>query len=116
MMRVFQIQRLTAIALVVFMTIHMVVVHYPPFHIDFSRILERLANPLWKAIDIAFLLAVLLHALTGAYVVLTDFRQVAPYRRAVAVLGIILGIAGFVYGTLTILAFQPSAVAGASVP
>ncbi len=116
MMRVFQIQRLTAIALVVFMTIHMVVVHYPPFHIDFSRILERLANPLWKAIDIAFLFTVLLHALTGAYVVLTDLRQATPYKRAVAALAVIFGIAGFVYGTLTILAFQPSAVAGAGVP
>ena len=48
------------------MTIHMIVVHYPPFHIDFSRIAERMAQPLWQAIDIAFLFFVLIHALAGA--------------------------------------------------
>ena len=32
---------------------HMVVVHYPPGHIDVSRVLERLDDPLWKAVDIA---------------------------------------------------------------
>ena len=67
--------KLYDIALVIFMTIHMVVVHYPPFHIDFGRIVDRLAQPLWKGIDIAFLFFVLLHALTGAYAVLMDLEK-----------------------------------------
>ena len=71
-MRIFQLQRISAIALLIFMTIHMIVVHYPPFHIDFSRIVERMDQPIWKAIDIVFLFFVLVHALTGAYMVLTD--------------------------------------------
>ncbi len=108
-MRLFQIQRISAIALVVFLTIHMVVVHYPPFHIDFSRIVERMAQPLWKGIDILFLFFVLLHALSGAYAVLTDFEKVAAYKRVLAGLAIVLGIAAFVYGTATVLAFQPPA-------
>ena len=111
-MRVFQMQRISAIALVVFLTIHMVVVHYPPFHIDFSRIIDRMAQPLWKGIDIAFLFFVLMHALTGAYVVLTDFQKVSTYRRVLAGLAVVIGVAAFVYGTMTILAFQPEAVAG----
>lgn len=106
-MRLFQIQRISAIALVVFLTIHMIVVHYPPFHIDFSRITERLAQPLWKGIDIVFLFFVLLHALAGAYAVLTDFEKVATYKRVLAGLAIVIGIAAFVYGTVTVLAFQP---------
>lgn len=106
-MRVFQMQRISAIALLVFLTIHMIVVHYPPFHIDFSRILVRMGQPLWKAIDVAFLFFVLMHALTGAYVVLTDLQRVASYKRALAGVAIVLGLAGFVYGTATILAFQP---------
>lgn len=105
-MRIFQMQRLTAIALLVFMTMHMVVVHYPPGHIDFSLILERLEYPLWKAIDIAFLFTVLIHALTGAYMVLTDWDQIAKYKQVLAGAAIILGVAGFIYGTQTILAFQ----------
>ena len=108
-MRVFQLQRYSAIALVVFMTIHMIVVHYPPFHIDFSRIIDRMANPVWKAIDIAFLFAVLIHALTGSYAVLIDYQKVAPFKRAIAGVAVVVFIAAFVYGTMTVLAFQPPA-------
>ena len=39
-LRIFQMQRFSAIALLIFLTIHMIVVHYPPFHIDFTRILD----------------------------------------------------------------------------
>lgn len=106
-MRIFQMQRLSAIALVIFLTIHMIVVHYPPFHIDFTRILERLANPVWKGIDIAFLFAVLIHALSGSYMVLTDIQQVNVYKRVVAGAAIVIGIGAFIYGTITILSFQP---------
>jgi succinate dehydrogenase hydrophobic anchor subunit len=106
-MRIFQMQRISAIALVIFLTIHMIVVHYPPFHIDFSRILERLADPLWKGIDIVFLFFVLMHALTGAYMVLTDLERVNAYKRVLAILAVVIGIGAFIYGTQTILAFQP---------
>jgi succinate dehydrogenase hydrophobic anchor subunit len=106
-MRVFQMQRISAIALLIFLAIHMVVVHYPPFHIDFSRIIERLGQPLWKAIDIGFLFFVLMHALAGAYVVLTDIQRINRVRRVLAGVAIVLGLAAFVYGTVTIIAFQP---------
>ncbi|HLC04112.1 MAG TPA: hypothetical protein VJK02_13825 [Anaerolineales bacterium] len=106
-MRVFQIQRWSAIALLVFLTIHMTVVHYPPFHIDFSRIIVRMGQPLWKAIDVAFLFFVLLHAVSGAYAVLIDLGGLARFKRALAASGVLMGLVGFVYGTLTILAFQP---------
>ena len=106
-MRIFQMQRYSAIALVIFLTIHMIVVHYPPFHIDFSRIVDRLADPLWKGIDIVFLFFVLMHALTGAYMVLTDWERVNVYKRVLAILAVVIGIGAFIYGTQTIMAFQP---------
>ena len=106
-MRIFQMQRISAIALVIFLTIHMIVVHYPPFHIDFSRIIERMANPMWKAIDIAFLFFVLMHAITGTYMVITDLERAAAYKRILIGLSIVVGIVAFVYGTQTIMAFQP---------
>jgi succinate dehydrogenase / fumarate reductase membrane anchor subunit len=106
-MRVFQMQRISAIALLFFMTIHMVVVHYPPGHIDFSRIIERMADPLWKAIDIAFLFFVLMHALTGAYVVLTDWHKIGSWRRGLAIASVVVFVVAFIYGTATIIAFQP---------
>jgi succinate dehydrogenase hydrophobic anchor subunit len=104
-MRVFTMQRVSAIALIIFMTIHMVVVHYPPFHIDFSRIAVRMAEPLWQAIDIAFLFFVLMHALAGAYVVLTDVERFGRAKRFLAGAAIVIGVLAFFYGVQTILAF-----------
>ncbi len=104
-MRIFQMQRWSAVALLVFLTLHMVVVHYPPGHIDVSRVLERLDDPLWKAVDIAFLVAVLIHALTGAYMVITDVQRFNIYKRALAWIGVVAGVLLFIYGTQTILAF-----------
>jgi succinate dehydrogenase hydrophobic anchor subunit len=115
-MRVFQMQRISAIALVVFLTIHMIVVHYPPFHIDFSRIIDRMSQPLWKGIDIAFLFFVLVHALTGAYMVVTDVERFGVYKRVLAGIAIVLGIVAFIYGTMTVLAFEAPVTASAFVP
>lgn len=104
-MRIFLLQRWSAVALLVFLTIHMVVVHYPPGEIHFSNIADRLDDPLWKAIDIMFLAAVLIHALTGAYMVLTDVERFDRFRRALAGIAVIGGVLLFIYGTQTILAF-----------
>ncbi len=104
-MRVFQLQRVSAVALIIFMTIHMIVVHYPPFQVDFSRIAERMSQPLWQAVDIAFLLFVLIHALSGAYMVLTDVERFGRGKRVLAGAAIVIGVAAFIYGVQTILAF-----------
>lgn len=104
--RIFQLQRWTAVALLAFMAIHMIVVHYPPGHIDFNLILERLQEPLWKVIDIVFLATVLVHALLGAYMVITDYDRFNRFRRAIAWVLVVLLVAGFIYGSITILNFQ----------
>lgn len=106
-MTVFLIQRLTAIALVAFLALHMIVVHYPPGNLDFSRVLVRLESPLWKAIDVAFLFAVLLHALTGTYDVLMDVQRVTPLKRVIAAVLIVVGIGAFAYGAYTVISFVP---------
>jgi succinate dehydrogenase / fumarate reductase membrane anchor subunit len=101
-------QRVSAIALLIFLGIHMAVMHYPPWEIDFRTVvIERLSNPIWKVIDIGFLFFVLMHALTGAYVVLTDIQRVNTFKRVLAGAAIVLGIVAFIYGTATIMAFQP---------
>ncbi len=115
-MRIFQMQRFTAIALLVFLTIHMVVVHYPPFHIDFSRIIDRMAQPVWKVIDILFLFSVLIHGLTGAYMVITDLQNFNRYRRVLAWGAVVLGVVAFIYGAATIWAFQPPAAVTGLLP
>ena len=112
-MRIFQMQRISAVALLVFMTIHMTVAHYDvqaqfrAYEITYNSVIERLASPLWKGIDIVFLFFVLVHALTGAYMVITDVEKVYKFKKALAWAAVVIGIAAFIYGTQTILAFQP---------
>ena len=110
-MRFFKMQRYTAIALVFFMALHMVVVHYPPGHLDFSRVLERLVNPVWKVIDIAFLATVLMHGLGGLYDVIIDWEPTIAWRRPLAGAVLVIGLVALTYGTLTILAFNEAALA-----
>lgn len=105
-MRLFWLQRISAIALVVFLSLHIIVVHYPPGNLDFSRVLERLENPVWKAIDIAFLLSVLVHGLGGTYAVLMDLERVTPLKRILTGVLVILGVIAFAYGTYTVLSFK----------
>ena len=104
-MQVFRWQRISAVGLIVFMTIHMIIVHYPPFHIDFSRIAVRMSQPVWQAIDIAFLFFVLIHALAGAYVVITDVERFSRWKRILAAAAMVIGVVAFIYGVKTILAF-----------
>lgn len=110
-MRFFKLQRYTAVALLAFMALHMIVVHYPPGHLDFSRVLERLGNPVWKVIDITFLATVLLHGLGGLYDVLIDYDKITPLRRVLAGALVIIGLVAFAYGTYTVLSFTPTALA-----
>jgi len=106
-MLTFKIQRWSAIALLFFLTIHMIFMHYvPPFHIDFNVVQSRLVNPVWKTIDILFLLSVLIHAMAGTYQVITDFESGFNYRKAIAWAAIIIVAVSFVYGAMTIWAFQ----------
>lgn len=106
-MEVFLIQRFTAIGLVVFLALHMIIVHYPPGNLDFTRVLVRLENPLWKVIDIVFLLTVLAHALAGSYAFLHDFQRLSHFSRVISIFLITIGIIGFIYGSWTILSFLP---------
>ena len=73
-------------------------------------------QPIWKAIDIAFLFFVLVHALTGAYMVITDVERFGAFKRALAILVVIIGIVAFIYGSMTVMAFQSPATANAYLP
>ena len=75
---------------------------YPLFSPQ-SLIAEGTAN---YGIDIAFLFFVLLHALTGAYMVITDVEKFGTFKRALAVIAVVIGLVAFAYGTMTVLAFQ----------
>lgn len=101
-MKIFQIQRITAVALLLFLFMHIVLMHYPPRELEYSLIVEYMQYPAWKAIESLFLLSALLHALTGSYVVLTDYEKISKLKQVFVVVLSLAGIAAFYWGALTI--------------
>ena len=105
-MKIFIMQRVSAIALVIFMTLHMVVVHFPVRNLGYQEVLtNRMGQTGWQIMYVLFLFTVLVHGLAGAYMVLTDVGSVAKYKKGLAWGIVVLGIIYFVYGTMTIIKF-----------
>jgi succinate dehydrogenase hydrophobic anchor subunit len=101
----YQLQRISAIGLVVFLFLHMIVMHYPPRELNYSNILDQMENPLWKGIEISFLFFVMVHALTGAYAVLTDYDFLAKYKRVITALLLLAGSVAMYWGATTVLSW-----------
>jgi succinate dehydrogenase / fumarate reductase membrane anchor subunit len=109
-------QRITGLLLVPVVLAHLLVTHYVlgdplrgAFDVDYANVVQRLANPWWKLIDLLFLGIVLFHGLRGVLVVLNEGIH-RPWLRvtlycAVLALGVLLAI----LGTVTILPFQATA-------
>ena len=106
-MRVFQLQRISAIALVFFLLLHMVMMHYPPRHITFDNILDQMENPVWKAVEIGFLFFALVHAASGSYAVVNDYEKLARFKKIFTVILVAATIIAFYWGAKTVLSWQP---------
>ncbi len=102
------LQRVTGIALVVFLLAHFGVTHYfPGGDVTYQKVALRLADPYWKFFDLSFLILGLYHGVNGGWTILEDYLNKGWLR--VILLGAVLLVALFllVLGTLTILGFQP---------
>jgi succinate dehydrogenase hydrophobic anchor subunit len=101
----YQLQRISAIGLVVFLFLHMIIMHYPPRELNYSNILDQMQTPLWKGIEISFLFFVIVHALAGAYGIVTDYDFLAKYKKVIAVLFLLAGLVAVYWGTTTVLSW-----------
>ena len=104
-MLTFRIQRISAIALLFFLLLHMVMMHYPPRHISFDNILIQMENPVWKGVEIGFLFFALLHAAAGSYAVVNDYEKIARYKKIFVVVLMAASIAALYWGALTVLSW-----------
>src|SRR5262249_22060377 len=101
---VWYLQRVTGALLVLLLVAHFWVEHFmtAPLRrgeLTYARVLERLANPWWQAIDIAFLLVPLHHGWSGARSILLDFGRLGPgAARAATLLLVAAGALGAWWG------------------
>jgi succinate dehydrogenase / fumarate reductase membrane anchor subunit len=100
-------QRISGVFLLLALLAHFWVLHYTgDGEITFKIVAERLATPLWKTIDLTFLMLAIIHGFNGIIMNIHDYVHHKNIRlvlvSAVWVVGIIIGI----LGALTIVTFQ----------
>jgi len=103
-------QRVTGIYLAVVLFLHVIMLHVTlKEEISFSAIAERVSTPLWKTIDITFLVVALFHGLYGLWIVLDDYVHRGWLR--VLIFGAI-SIVALIYVVLGIVTLIPFEVGG----
>ncbi len=107
------LQRVTGVYLAVVLFAHVWLLHYligakPGYEgeLTFNLIADRLATPLWKTIDISFLVVALFHGLYGLWIVLDDYIHAGWARLTIYSAISLAALVALVLGILTILPFQ----------
>lgn len=100
-------QRITGVYLAVVLFLHVWILHYLlEDELRYSAIADRLSTPLWKTIDISFLVVALFHGLYGLWIVLDDYIHLGWLRVLVYAAISIVALVAVTLGILTILPFQ----------
>lgn len=76
-------QRVTGALLVPLLIAHFWVEHFRSMtllrgDLSYEAIIGRIANPMWQAVDIAFLAIALIHGLNGVRTIVLDYGRVGP--------------------------------------
>jgi succinate dehydrogenase / fumarate reductase, membrane anchor subunit len=99
-------QRISGIILVILLLGHYVLMHATPDNgHTYQAVLERLRQPVWKAIDLSFITFGLWHGLNGTWNVFRDFQMKPFWSITILTLIVISGLAFWFLGINTILKF-----------
>ena len=103
------LQRITGAMLVLLLAAHFWVEHYMTAELQhgqltYEAIHARVANPIWQAIDISFLLVALYHGLNGLRNIVLDYSRFSA--RAVQAITAGLAVLGIVWAWWGITAFR----------
>ncbi len=107
-MRRWFFQRITGIFLVVLLLVHFTIMHFiGTGETTYQTVASRLASPLWKTFDLAFLVFALYHGLAGLWVVVDDYVHKDGWRIFIYSLIVLGGALLLALGALTIITFSP---------
>lgn len=103
------VQRVTGAMLLILLAAHFWVEHFMSAPVrrgdlTYAVIVSRLSNPVWRAIDISFLLIALYHGLNGLRGIILDYGPLS--RRAAALTNGALIIVGIAWAWWGIAAFS----------
>ncbi len=111
------IQRLTGVALVVLLAVHIGVEHFGNLDkpgvktrerelVIFSDVAHRMSMALWWVIDVALLAFVLFHGLNGIRNIALDLGVKSRGDKLVTALLTVIGVAAFAFGIAGLIAFR----------
>ena len=99
--------RLSGLYLAAVLFVHVLVLHVlMKDEIAYGTIIERVSTPLWKTINISFLIVALMHGLYGLWIVLGDYCHRQWMRTLIWSVIAVIGLVFTIYGTLTMLSLQ----------
>ena len=106
-------QRISGAFLLIALLAHFWVLHYSSSgEVTFTIVAQRLATPLWKTIDLTFLVMAIIHGFYGFLMVIRDYIHNSNWRLVLVSLVWTVGLIVAVLGSLTIIAFKAPAGGG----
>lgn len=103
-------QRVTGIYLAFVLFLHVIMLHVSlKEELSFSAIADRVSAPMWKTINITFLVVALFHGLYGLWIVLDDYVHKNWAR---VLLFSVISIVALIFVTLGILTMIPFQAGG----
>ncbi|MCX6641108.1 MAG: succinate dehydrogenase, hydrophobic membrane anchor protein [bacterium] len=100
-------QRISGAFLLIALLAHFWVLHYASNgEVTFQIVAQRLATPLWKTIDLGFLVFAIIHGFNGFIMVIHDYIHSHNLRLALVSLVWVVGILIGIMGMITIIGFK----------
>jgi succinate dehydrogenase hydrophobic membrane anchor protein len=99
-------QRVSGVALAVILGLHFILLHYTGGgNITYESVAPRLASPLYKGLQLTFLVLGLVHAMNGVKLVIDDYVHREGWRIVLTSLNWVVSLSFFLFGAVTVLTF-----------
>lgn len=103
-------QRVSGVALLITLFLHFWVLHYASEGpVTYQKVMARLLSPAWKALDIAFLVFAVYHAMNGFKMIIDDYVHTSGVRAVLVGALWVVAIGFFGLGVLTIVTLKVQA-------
>jgi succinate dehydrogenase / fumarate reductase membrane anchor subunit len=101
-------QRWSGVLLVIMLFTHFILCHFTGDHspMTYEKVMQRLADPAWKAFDLAFLYLAAYHGVMGALSVISDYKICKCWKVTIYSIGLAILAYITIFGTVTIVSLH----------
>ncbi len=100
-------QRISGVYLAVILFVHVIMLHVQiEGELNWQAVAERASTPMWKMINISFLIVALFHGLYGLWIVLDDYIHAGWARVLIFSCISVVALVFTTYGIITMMTFH----------